>query len=218
MFRDDLTSLLTWKNAAILGVAAGGTLAIRQDLDGQVRNNTAEHPQRWGQGDKALRVFGEWEYQLPVIYGLYGYSLWQQDQELHEFSRTLVSVNAITLASTFLLKAAANTHRPSDTFMNGRYGFPSYHTSSTFAFAATLEEYYGWKVGLPAYALAGLVGWSRIDEREHDLSDVVFGAALGYVIGKSVAAMHLANDPRLKVEPYYDPVQQAGGVSIEKRY
>ena len=68
-----------------------------------------------------------------------------------------------------------------------------------------LDEYYGLQAGLPAYALAGLIGWSRLDERDHDLSDVVFGAALGFVIGKSVARDHLYGDSRVRLLPYVHP-------------
>src|SRR2546426_3523107 len=34
------------------------------------------------------------------------------------------------------------------------FSFPSGHTSSTFASATVLQQYYGWKAGIPAYAVA----------------------------------------------------------------
>jgi membrane-associated phospholipid phosphatase len=72
---------------------------------------------------------------------------------------------------------------------------------------------------LPAYALAGLVGWSRIDQREHDLSDVVFGSILGYTIGKSVALSRLsAAESRWRVNPWFDANHEAPGVSFDLRY
>ena len=63
-----------------------------------------------------------------------------------------------------------------------------------------------------------LVGWSRIDQREHDLSDVLFGSVLGFVIGKSVAAAHLDRQANLKIAPYYDAQNRATWLSFEKRY
>ncbi|HTI49666.1 MAG TPA: phosphatase PAP2 family protein, partial [Planctomycetaceae bacterium] len=80
------------------------------------------------------------------------------------------------------------------------------------------DEYYGWPVGLPCYVLAGLVGWSRIDQREHDLSDVVFGSILGFVIGKSVAAAHMDGVTGCQVTPYYDPATHALGATFHKRF
>jgi membrane-associated phospholipid phosphatase len=49
-----------------------------------------------------------------------------------------------------------------------------------------LQEHYGWKVGIPAYAFATYVGASRIQVQKHYLSDVVFGAAVGIVAGRTV--------------------------------
>lgn len=218
MLWDDTKSVVTWKNAVLLGVAAGGAIAIRKDADGDVREQTALHPQRWGEGTDVLRYFGEAEVQMPIMLGLYGISLWQQDEELHNFSKALIDAHAITSITTVTIKGLADTQRPDPDHYGGRWGFPSYHTSSSFAIAATIDEYYGWKAGLPAYAMAGLVGWSRIDGREHDLSDVVFGAALGYVIGKSVATAHIKRDSRVQIMPYYDPGQQTGGVILEAPY
>jgi membrane-associated phospholipid phosphatase len=81
-----------------------------------------------------------------------------------------------------------------------------------------VEEYHGTKTALPVYALAGLIGWSRIDERDHDLSDVVFGAALGYVIGKSVARQHKERESQLRLVPYSHPLEPASGLAAEWRF
>ena len=55
-------------------------------------------------------------------------------------------INAVVTVS---LKGITNTQRPSTEFENGHYGFPSYHSSSTFTIAAVVDEYYGWPAGLP---------------------------------------------------------------------
>ncbi len=70
--------------------------------------------------------------------------------------------------------------------------------------SAVIDEYEGHWIGVPLYILSGLVGWSRIDTRDHDLSDVVFGGVLGYVIGKSVAGRALYGDSRaVHIVPYF---------------
>ena len=91
MLWNDNLSPYTWRNAVILGVAAGGAVAIRDNLDQRARQETAEQPLRWGQGSVVLRQFGEFAYQLPVLTGLYGVSLWCEDNKLHEFSKTALS-------------------------------------------------------------------------------------------------------------------------------
>jgi membrane-associated phospholipid phosphatase len=68
--------------------------------------------------------------------------------------------------------------------------FPSGHTSNSFALAAVAERHYGWKVGVPAYILASVVGASRIQQDKHYLSDVVAGATLGYIVGRTVVRVN----------------------------
>ncbi len=216
--RDDTRSLLTWENALFLGAAAGVAITFRQDLGRKVRENTARHPDRWGGTSETLGKFGDLPIQIPTLAGLYGYSLWKQDDELHSLSGSLISSYTITGVTTVLIKAAVNTDRPTKEWNGGEFGFPSFHTASSFTIASVLDEYYGPKAGLPAYAFAGLIGWSRIDERAHDLSDVVFGAALGYVIGKTVSRRHLAIDSSMQLLPYVHPTDGTAGVMLEQRF
>ena len=216
--RDDTVSLFTWKNALVLGIAAGGAVAMRDNLDQRVRYETLEHPLRWGEGSEVLRQFGEYSYQVPVLAGGYVASLWVEDDTFHEFMKATISAYSLTSITTVAIKGITNTTRPSDGFEGGHYGFPSFHTASTFSIAAVIDEYYGWQAALPAYVLAGLVGWSRIDQREHDLSDVVFGSVLGLVIGHTVGAAHLDRHDGLRVGPYYEPQNRATGVAVEKRF
>ncbi len=214
----DVQDAVNWKNAALLSAAAAVAVAVHQDWDGKVRQYTARHPDRWEEGSKTLGRLGQAEVQLPLLFGTYAYSVWSRNDQLHELALTAINAYGLTTTATVLLKAAVNTKRPSQDWNGGQFGFPSYHTSSSFAFAAVLDEYYGPKVGLPAFALAGLIGWSRIDERDHDLSDVLFGAALGYVIGKSVAKSHLGQTGCVRVVPFSDPDNHAAGLSVTTRF
>ena len=86
---------------------------------------------------------------------------------------------------------------------------PSGHTTVTFASATVLERHFGWKVGLPAYAVAGYVGISRVQMRRHNLSDVAFGAALGIVAGRTVT---IGRGRSLELAPLATP--SGAGVSF----
>ena len=57
--------------------------------------------------------------------------------------------------------------------------FPSGHTTSAFSGAAFIERRFGWKYGIPAYAMASFVGYSRIQAKRHDGWDVLGGAIVG---------------------------------------
>ena len=84
------------------------------------------------------------------------------------------------------LKVSVDRIRPN----GGEFSFPSGHTSATFATAAVLHGHYGLKVGVPAYAFAAFVGWSRVREGKHWASDVAAGATLGTIVGLTVTSGH----------------------------
>jgi membrane-associated phospholipid phosphatase len=66
--------------------------------------------------------------------------------------------------------------------------FPSGHTITAWGTATVISEMYKDTVFVPVlcYSLATLVGFSRITEDTHWISDVFLGAVLGYAIGKFV--------------------------------
>jgi len=84
---------------------------------------------------------------------------------------------AVALGVTYALKYSVNETRPN----GGAHSFPSAHTSISFSSAEFLRKRYGWEYGLPAYAAASFVGYSRVESREHYTHDVVAGAAIGIV-------------------------------------
>ncbi|WP_228237797.1 phosphatase PAP2 family protein [Allomuricauda sp. M10] len=103
--------------------------------------------------------------------------IWQDGQKgTYQFSKTLTA----TLAVTYGLKLAINKERPNK---ENNYSFPSGHTSVAFASAAFVQKRYGWEYGIPAYLLAGYVGYTRIEANKHDGVDVVAGAAIGIGMG-----------------------------------
>jgi len=83
------------------------------------------------------------------------------------------------LAVTQILKYGINKNRPEGA--TDGHAFPSGHTSVTFQSASFIQRRYGWKYGIPAYALAGFVGYSRIEgiDNRHDGWDVLAGAIVG---------------------------------------
>jgi membrane-associated phospholipid phosphatase len=86
-------------------------------------------------------------------------------------------------AWTFALKSTVRRQRPHG---GDRLSFPSGHSSNAFASAAVLSRHYGLEAAVPAYTVAGLIAVSRMARNVHHLSDVVFGAAFGYGIGRAV--------------------------------
>lgn len=59
------------------------------------------------------------------------------------------------------------------------FSFPSGHTSSSFAAATAILLNKKWKVGVPTFVLAILIGFSRNYLMVHYPTDVLFGALMG---------------------------------------
>ena len=108
------------------------------------------------------------------------------------------------LAATWIMKYAINKPRP-----EGRtdgHAFPSGHTSFAFQGASFLQRRYGWAYGIPAYAVAAYVAYSRLEglNDRHDGWDVLGGALTG------IASTYLFTTPYLK-EHVQVSIQSGGG-------
>ena len=79
-----------------------------------------------------------------------------------------------------VVKSQIDAERPDN---SGNDSFPSRHTANAFAAATTLDIRYGWKIGLPAYGIATLVGIGRVQADKHYWEDVLAGALIGSLSG-----------------------------------
>lgn len=113
--------------------------------------------------------------QVLIPLTAYGATFYMNDEEgRYQFYQSFLT----TVVITQTLKYTVNKPRPNN---NGSQSFPSGHTSAAFQGAAFIQKRYGWKYGVPAYAAASFVGWSRIEGEsdKHDVTDVVAGAVIG---------------------------------------
>lgn len=211
------TSFWDLENALVLTATMGASVAIRETgVDDAIRRRTGGNRQL-GDLDEPIQLLGHPGTHFAATGVLWLTSALTKDVAQHEVARSLTQALAVNGATTLLLKAAANTRAPD----GEDFAWPSGHTSSAFTMAAVLNEYYGPWVGVPSLALAGLVGYQRLDSRVHDFSDVVFGGMLGYVIGTSIAREERARFPELfgmTVLPYADPQTGASGLVLLKRW
>ncbi|MFO0974278.1 MAG: phosphatase PAP2 family protein [Phycisphaerae bacterium] len=200
-------------NLAILGTAYGGALALQETgPDGTVERHYDRHSSFSHDWNEAFAATGNPAVHFALAGTMYLVGQQTQNDKTYEVGRALFSALIINDLTAIAGQAATSDKAP-----NGEWGtFPSGHTSSSFAVATVLNEAYGPFVGVPMYGVATLVGVSRLDDREHYLSDVAFGAVMGTVIGHAVAS---GRDPEIfgwKVLPYADPASGAAGVAIGK--
>jgi membrane-associated phospholipid phosphatase len=176
----DFKNLPSRENALLLGIGAGlAGLSKPAELD------ITEDWTRVGPEDKLLKpgaILGNSYLHLGAAFGLYAAGRVSHNTRVGAFGADLVRAQILAQSTTFAIKFAADRTRP-----NGETrSFPSGHTSSMFATATVIQQHFGWKAGIPAFAAAAYVGASRIDANKHYLSDVAFGAALGIIAGRTV--------------------------------
>jgi len=87
----------------------------------------------------------------------------------------LAESEGVSAGATLALKYGLDTRRPN----GGHYSFPSEHASVAFSAAEFLRKRYGWEAGIPAYATASFVAYSRVESGQHHYYDVMGGAAIG---------------------------------------
>jgi membrane-associated phospholipid phosphatase len=179
-FAHDLAHLPTVANAVIL--TAGGALSQavhHEDVSLTVRAHAFEPLDEIFDGGAPT---GSGWVQVGGALGVYAFGRIANHIRVAEVGADLVRAQLLNTVVTQGIKLAVDRTRPD----LGRHSFPSGHTSSAFATATVLQHQLGWKVGIPAYTLATYVGASRMTENKHFASDVIFGAALGIVAGRTV--------------------------------
>jgi membrane-associated phospholipid phosphatase len=138
---------------------------------------------------------------LPATAGITTLALRDYDGSIQ-----LIESSALSLGTALALKYTINERRP-----NGEdYSFPSAHGAISFSSAEFIRKRYGWEYGLPAYAAATFVGYTRIESKQHYFHDVLAGAAIG------IASSYLFTTPFVDVKvsgeagPGYSGIRVAG--------
>jgi membrane-associated phospholipid phosphatase len=129
--------------------------------------------------------------------GLYLLGRARGDDHLRETGRLSMEALVDAALLTEGLKYAFQRSRPnvdggSGEFWEGGKSFPSGHASQSWAVATVIaHEYKNRKwVKIAAYAAAATISASRYAGRNHFLSDIVVGSALGYGTGLLVYRLH----------------------------
>jgi membrane-associated phospholipid phosphatase len=118
-----------------------------------------------------------------VSLGLFIGGRFSESPRFRAMTYDLSVATTVNAGYTSALKALVNRERPDG---SDEDSFPSGHTSNAFMIASVANDHYGKKVGIPAYALASAVGFNRLRSNDHWASDVLAGAALGYIVGRTV--------------------------------
>lgn len=217
LFEDTKDVFLRNDNIVALLLAGGASVMMnKNDIDERLAEHSRRHPSFGDLWDETFNIVGSPAFHFPAVAVWYAISTENQDDLNKQRSMTMLSALAINGAVTLGFKAV----RSNDTPNGDSWAWPSGHTSSSFTVASVLHEFYGLKVGIPAYVLAGLVAYRMMDAGSHWASDIVFGATLGWVVGHTVAGKHKELEiAGFKVLPYAGNAgNPAIGVSLVKQF
>ena len=122
-----------------------------------------------------------------------------------------------------ILKSVAQRTRPNSDngrgdFLDGGASFPSGHATASWALASVIAHEYkdNRLIGFGAYGVAAIVSVSRFTGRNHFLSDVLVGSAIGYGIGRYVYRQN--HDPKLDTSGANPPNNNSGGLTGSKLF
>ena len=180
------------KLSVTFGITGLSTL-IDKDIQEFSQSNKSDFTDHLFKIDKYYHI----ESMIISIAAIYGYGVLADNENVRNLGLRLSEATfysgLINLSTRFLIgrgrpniTESQYDFRPLD-FSWDYSAFPSAHTTLAFAYSAVMAQEYNnffWKFGW--YSLSALVGYARIYNDQHWLSDVLMGAALGYFIGEFV--------------------------------
>jgi hypothetical protein len=179
----DFRNVIRFDSAVILGVAGGIALAVHPFERHAVASAEESHlDEAFDSGG----VFGSGWAEAGGAVATYAVGRVAHAPGVAAVGADLIRAQFLNFAMTTTLKVAVDRRRPD----GGSHSFPSGHTSATFTTATVLQQHFGWRAGVPAFAIAAYVGGQRLQEDAHYVSDVIFGAAIGVVSGRAVTHGH----------------------------
>jgi membrane-associated phospholipid phosphatase len=182
------------------------------------RGEDPELTEDWGPSNfadnffEAGETFGNALFPVAVAVASWGIGNAEGSQHLSKFGSDLLQSEAINGAITVTMKFSINRRRPN----GGPYSYPSGHTSAAFTAAGTVYADFGRSYGIPAFALAGYVGLSRLQEGKHYLTDVVAGGILGTYVSLKLAHRENTSYKRVSISPFVS--SGIVGLSLDARF
>ena len=198
---DDFKRLPSLDSAVILSLGGAASM-VGRPADARISHGFLGSPSK-GFFNSGAYIGAAWV-QMAGAFTTYSLGRATGSSKVTAVGADLISAQIMSQTLTQAIKFSAGRTRPDGT----SYSFPSGHSATSFATAAVLQRHFGWKAGIPAYAVASYVAASRIETQRHYLSDVAFGAAIGIMSGRTVTLGH--GNARFALSPAAAP----GGAGV----
>jgi membrane-associated phospholipid phosphatase len=185
----DLRQFVTADAALVLGLGGAAALAALPFDDSINERATEGGPSTFFDTGAS---FGSTYVQVGGALATYLVGTMASTPRVRHVGADLIRAQVLSGLLTQGLKFSVRRQRPyvREGETSGSYAFPSGHTSSSWTSATVLWRHFGWKAGEPASVVAAWVAAARVQQDQHFLSDVAFGAALGIASGRVVTIGH----------------------------
>jgi PAP2 superfamily len=198
----DMRGMLSRDNLFLAGAGSLGA-AMSGRFDTQV--TSYRWSENFGSAMKPGKHAGGFVVQAGGALATYAIGRVTDSPKIASIGASLFRAQVVSQAATQAIKIAVRRTRPDGTSLS----LPSGHTAAAFTTASVLQSELGWKVGAAAYGAAAWVAASRVQARRHYLSDVIAGATIGMMAGRSVAV----GNGKMKFALSPMPVPRGIGVS-----
>jgi membrane-associated phospholipid phosphatase len=150
-------------------------------------------------------MIGQFAFQASAGFATYGIGKAIGNKKGAVVGRDIVRAQLLSQALVQTVKYTVRRERPD---ASNNKSFPSGHAASAFATATVLQRHYGWKIGIPTYALGGYIALARMAWNRHHATDVVMGAGFGIASARTVTMSLAKSKFSVGVQP------QTGGASL----
>jgi len=187
-FVEDVQHLPAMQNVYIAAVA-GGLAAAAHPADQTFNARLRSHYDAVNTAFAPGKYLGDTPEQVALSLATYAFGRAFDRPKVSHLGMDLIQAQLLTELLVEPIKFATRRERPDG---SNRQSFPSGHAAVTFATATVIERHLGWRKSVLGYAIASYVAASRLHDNRHYLSDVIFGAGVGAIAGRTV--VHHAAD------------------------
>lgn len=179
---EDLKHLPAMQNVYIAAIG-GGLAAAVHPADQSFNARLQSHYDTVNTAFAPGKYLGNTPEQVALSLGTYIFGRLRDQPKVAHLGMDLLQAQILTEILVEPIKFVTHRMRPDN---SNHQSFPSGHAAVTFAAATVIERHLGWRKAVLGYAIASYVAASRLHDNRHYVSDVVFGAAVGSIAGRTV--------------------------------
>jgi hypothetical protein len=163
------------------GTAITTYLLITEDTISDVASKKTHDRKPLGDASKLGDLYGQVYPNAIYVVGMLGAGLFSNGRQSYSKAAHMFKATLYAGLMATILKYTVREPRPDNS--KEKNSFPSGHTTTAFTFATVVATEHEWYWGLAAIGMAGLTGYSRMNDGRHFLHDVAAGMTIGISYG-----------------------------------